>query len=109
MQLDLNKFRCAKQTTVAIIENNGEYWLGTNSCWRPQQKCPRGKMPSGVGYELCETRCKQMGHAEINAIKASEGRARDGTMYLLGHTYICKACQEAMNHAGIKKSIIVQK
>jgi deoxycytidylate deaminase len=108
MKYNLNKKRCAKQTTVAIIENNGEYWLGTNSCKKPQVECPRGNMPSGEGYVLCEVKCEQEGHAEIMALKAAGKKAAGGTLFLMGHVYICDNCRNALNKAGIKNTIIVK-
>jgi len=106
MQIDLNSKRCAKQITVAIIENRGQYWLGTNSCEKPQKNCPRGKMPSGVGYEYCQDVCKQTGHAEENAVKAAGKDAKGGTLFLIGHTYCCDNCREVMKKAGIRNVIL---
>lgn len=99
--------RCAKQITIAIIENNGEYWLGTNWCATPQKKCPRGDMPSGQGYEICKNICHQTGHAEENAIKEAGKKAKGGTLYLIGHTRCCDNCKSLIEKAGIKQTIIV--
>ena len=98
--------RCAKQITIAIIENKGKYWIGTNYCAYPQRKCPRGNMPSGVGYELCRDICKQTGHAEVNAVKAAGRNAIGGTLYLIGHSYICDKCKMLLKKAGVKKTYI---
>jgi deoxycytidylate deaminase len=101
--------RCAKQMTLAIIENKGQYWVGTNWCQRPQKKCPRGDMPSGIGYELCKTVCWQTGHAEENALQEAKKDARGATLYLFGHTRICDNCQKLIDAAGIKKTVIINK
>jgi Zn-finger protein len=102
-----NQCRCAKQITIAIIENNGEYWLGTNWCLKPQKKCPRGDMPSGEGYELCKSVCQQIGHAEEEALKAAGNKAKGGNLFLLGHTYICSNCKKLIEKAGIAKTFVV--
>lgn len=106
MQINLNKDSCAKQVTVAIIMKDGMYWIGTNSCEKPQNKCPRGKLPSGVGYEKCKNICKQTGHAEENALKAAGKNAKGGDLLLLGHYYICDNCKKLMEKAGIRRTYI---
>ena len=102
-----NACRCAKQITISIIENKGSYWIGTNWCAKPQKKCPRGDMPSGEGYELCKSVCQQTGHAEENAIKEAGKGAKGGTLFLLGHTYVCDNCKVLIGRAGIERTIIV--
>ena len=98
---------CAKQTVVAIIQNNGKTWVGTNWCESPQVKCPRGDMPSGVGYELCKDVCKQMNHAEVDACIKAGDNARGGTLFLFGHTFCCEDCKKVMTEYGIKDVVIV--
>jgi deoxycytidylate deaminase len=105
--MDLNYNRCAKQITIAIIENKGSYWIGTNWCRKPQKKCPRKGMLSGEGYELCRTICDQSGHAEENALSAAGKKASGGTLYLIGHTYCCSNCKNQLRDAGIEKINIV--
>jgi deoxycytidylate deaminase len=104
---DLNSMRCAKQITVAIIENKGEYWIGTNWCKQPQKDCPRINMPTGVGYDKCKEICQQTGHAEENALVEAGDNSRGATLYLLGHTLICDNCRKLTEEAGIKDIIIV--
>jgi len=99
---------CAKQTTIAVIAKDGKYWVGVNSCVNPQESCPRGDMPSGRGYELCDDICKQTGHAETNAIKAAgKKNCKDAILYLFGHDRVCNDCALAALKAGIKKLFIV--
>lgn len=99
--------KCAKQTTIAIIENDGDYFIGTNWCHNPQTECPRGDMGSGKGYDLCEVICEQEGHAEINAIKTANGNTKGGTMFLIGHYYMCDDCKKACEEAGIENVFIL--
>lgn len=98
---------CAKQVvTATIVTPGGSRFVGTNHCDNAQLTCPRGGMPSGVGYELCLEICQQSGHAEVNAILASGGAAAGGVLYLEGHTYACDACQTAVAAAGIAEIVI---
>jgi deoxycytidylate deaminase len=100
------KGKCTKQETIAIIENNGQYWIGSNWCNNAQEECPRTGMETGIGYELCKSICEQQNHAEVDAcIKAGEN-AKGGTLYLLGHTYCCDNCKMIMDQYGIKNVII---
>jgi deoxycytidylate deaminase len=100
------KGKCAKQTTIAVIETNSRYWIGTNWCYNAQNECPRKDMPTGVGYELCEEVCDQNAHAEVDACKNAGRGANGGTLYLLGHTYCCDNCKRVMNEYGIKNVVI---
>lgn len=102
-----NECRCAKQITIAIIENKGEYWLGTNWCAKPQKTCPRINLPSGVGYDMCKNICKQTGHAEENALLEAGKGAAGATLYLLGHSRVCDNCRALMDRAGISKTVLV--
>lgn len=98
---------CARQLTVAIIVNKGKFWVGSNSCDNPQKRCPRGNMPTGIGYELCKDICKQTGHAEENACRAAGKSAKGGTLYLIGHTYCCHKCMKIIKRSGIIKVVIL--
>jgi deoxycytidylate deaminase len=98
--------KCAKQETIAIIENHGQYWVGTNCCLDAQKECPRQGMATGIGYELCKEICKQTGHAEVNACKAAGENANGGTLYLVGHTYCCTNCLAHIREHGIDKIVI---
>ena len=99
--------RCARQTTIAIIVNNGKHWIGTNNCESPQESCPRKDLPTGVGYELCKNICRQPGHAEENACKIAGKNAEGGILFLLGHTSCCDNCIKSMAEHKIKEVIII--
>lgn len=94
--------KCAKRHVVAIIENNGEYYFGSDWCRNPQKKCPR--LP-GEDYLKCKTVCKQDGHAELDVIKNAEGNTKGGVMYLIGHDHCCEPCLAAIKKAGIETVI----
>ena len=96
---------CAKQTTIAIIKNGNDFWVGSNWCLNPQKKCPRGNMKTGEGYDLCKIVCGQQDHAEVDAcLKAGNG-AMGADLYLIGHYYCCDNCKAVMKSHGIKNII----
>lgn len=93
---------CAKQVVEATITaRNGRVYIGRNDCLNPQDVCPRGDMPSNVGYELCRDVCRQEGHAEVMAIRAAGDDAEGASLTLRGHIAVCPACMSACNAAGI--------
>lgn len=100
--------KCAKQTTTAVIINNGEFWVGTNWCNNPQKICPRIGMKTGEGYNLCKEVCGQQNHAEVDVCLKAGKSARGGILYLMGHTYCCDNCKKIMNEHGIKNVFIVE-
>lgn len=100
---------CAKQVVKAtIITADGQRFFGTNHCLNAQAACPRGSLPSGVGYEMCRDVCSQPAHAEVNALAQAIGSDLTGaTLYLEGHTYACRACSRAVREAGLTNEIII--
>lgn len=98
---------CAKQTvTATIVAENGTHFVATNHCLAPQSTCARAGMPTGVGYELCKSVCRQPVHAEINAVEFAGKHARGGTLYLEGHTYACDDCVAAVQAAGVTAVVL---
>lgn len=98
---------CAKQLTRAtIVALDGSRFVGENDCLSPQPTCPRADMPTGVGYELCISICRQTGHAEVNACRAAGEKARGGTLYLEGHYYACDNCQAVCAEYGVASIVL---
>lgn len=98
---------CAKQVvTATIIAKSGHVFVGQNDCHNPQSFCPRGGLPSGVGYERCAHICQQTGHAEVNALGLAKAFAAGATLFLEGHTYACDDCKAACEAAGIEEIVI---
>jgi hypothetical protein len=58
-------------------------------------------MKTGEGYELCESVCRQRGHAEIQAVRLAGDKAIGGKAEISGHSYICGSCKGALADAGI--------
>ena len=98
---------CLKQTTLAIIINDGRYYIGSNHCEEEVEDCPRETKPSGEGYELCRSICGQTAHAEIDVLEKAGEQAEGGTMFLIGHNYLCQTCKDAATRMGIKEVIII--
>lgn len=99
--------KCAKQVVKAtIVTLSGEVFTGENWVLNEQPSCPRGDLPSGVGYELCGSICQQPAHAEVDALLKAGVKAVGATLYLEGHTYVCPECQAACDEMGIAKVII---
>lgn len=96
---------CARKVvTATIITPSGRRFVGTNHCNNAQAVCPRGDMPTGVGYEMCRDICQQPGHAEMQALvnAALEGEAvAGGVIYIEGHTYACNSCLKTLAEAWI--------
>ena len=93
---------CAKQIIRAtIVSSDGQQFVGTNYCRKPQPTCARAGLPTGQGYDLCRSVCDQPAHAEIHALTLAGECAMGATLYIEGHTYACGACLAAAVAAGI--------
>ena len=96
---------CAKQVvTATLVDKEGNSYIGTNYCLTPQATCPRGDLPSGVGYEMCKSICNQPSHAEIHAIilaRKYNVKLDESVIYLEGHTAPCSGCQAEADSWGI--------
>lgn len=98
--------KCAKQEVIAIVENHGRYWIGSNYCNRAREDCPRKGMPTGAGYERCLEVCQQFYHAEVRAMIAAGQDCKDGKLYVIGHTYACETCRRTAEEMGITEIIV---
>lgn len=100
---------CIKQSVYVMIEKDGNQIFGMNKMMNDEiTECPRDLQGyvSGAGYHLCEDICKQDFHAEVDAIKNAEEVGMDiqgAKLTLVGHTYCCDDCQNAMDTAGIEE------
>jgi len=106
IRLNIDNRKCSKQTTVALIINGNNVYVGSNWCQNPQKECPRGDMPTGTGYELCKTECQQLYHAEVDACRKAGRDAQGSTMVLFGHYYCCDSCKAVMEEYGISRIIV---
>ena len=95
---------CAKQTVQAVLVSpSGAVVKATNACRHPQEACPRGDLPSGVGYEKCKEVCGQWAHAEVAALELAEKRGiptEGAVVVVTGHTMICEDCARRIAEAG---------
>ena len=91
---------CAKRLVACeITATDGRVYQGENWCANPQKVCPR---ELGEDYTKCKTICQQEGHAELVALRLTGDAAKGATAHLIGHTYACQECQEALFGAGVK-------
>ena len=109
----MKKGPCAKQIVTCEIVNmdTGERVYGENYCLNAQEVCPRGDLPSGQGYHLCTTVCKQAGHAEEMALTAIPFHRRPlnrWVAYVYGHSYICSSCHSRLREAGVGRIIVMR-
>lgn len=90
---------CAKaHIACTLITPDGERFIGTNWCKMAQPVCPRAP---GEDYTKCRTICQQVGHAEIVALEEAGAKARGAHAYVVGHSHVCRHCQEALYAAGV--------
>ena len=93
---------CAKRVvTATLIAVDGTRYVSTNYCDRPQPVCPRGDLPSGFGYEICRSTCRQRGHAEANVLVLAGSYAFGAQLYVEGHIYVCDHCHCLATNAGV--------
>lgn len=100
---------CTKQTvTATIVLADGRRFVGTNWVRNHQAICPRGDMPTGVGYELCRDVCGQSSHAEADALRQMYLVKHRGnaTCYIEGHTYACEKCTQMLEDNGVPNVVI---
>jgi deoxycytidylate deaminase len=98
---------CAKQQVrCTLVHPDGRRWVGENLCANAQETCPRAGMPTGQGYELCASVCRQMGHAEEQAARTAGLEAAGARAYLEGHTYACDNCKSVLLRAGVREITI---
>lgn len=89
-----------RHVKATIVTPAGRRFIGTNFCLTPQTVCPRGDMPTGVGYELCTSVCHQPGHAEVMALSSACSADLTGAVcYVEGHDYACEDCLKRLRKA----------
>ena len=86
------------RTVLAVIVKDGRVLAHATN---PQHDCKREGYPTGKGYELCEG-CQPKNHAEFRAADFLKENPRGAILYLFGHTYACKSCEEVCERLGIK-------
>jgi pyrimidine deaminase RibD-like protein len=95
---------CALVTVkCTIVTKDGERIVGTNFCYTPVTKCPRGLEED---YEKCRTVCTQAAHAEVVALIRAGDRAKRAGAYIEGHSRICDSCAMSLKAAGVNHIII---
>ena len=101
--------KCVKQTVIAVIvTTDGGYFVGSNWCKHPREKCPREGRKSGEGYDLCKIICEQRNHAEVDACLKAGKKAKGATLILIGHSYCCDNCKKVMTAYGISEVLFAR-
>lgn len=102
--------KCVKQSVEAmLVLADGTKLYGSNAQYTDCSVCPR-VTHNESGYELCDTDCKQVNHAERDAIHRAHSLGLDmkgSSMYLTGHWVCCDECRLVMKLNGIKEAILV--
>lgn len=85
----------SQRLVLAVVVRAGEVLsYATNEHTEP---CKRIGFPTGVGYELCAG-CDYPNHAEYKSTKGKD--LKGATLYLFGHYYACKSCEESTRESG---------
>ena len=103
-------YSCVKQSVHSLLVlKDGTEIYGKNEQFRKVDKCPRIEQ-GRKDYELCDTACVQVTHAERDAIWKAISLGFDtkgATMFLTGHWVCCDDCRRSMKVAGIKECYII--
>jgi hypothetical protein len=101
---------CAKQTVLCLLLdiNWNVISYGSNECKNPVEVCPREDLETGIGYDLCRDVCKQVGHAEINAIRNITNGDVPYICIVIGHSWCCDNCLEVLTKNNISNLIIIK-
>jgi deoxycytidylate deaminase len=92
-----------------LVLKDGTEIYGKNEQFRKVDKCPRVEQ-NRKDYELCDTACVQVTHAERDAIWKAISLGfdtRGATMFLTGHWICCDDCRRSMKVAGIKECYLI--
>ncbi len=97
---ELRWSRCAKKQIAAGTWWEGVFLYEVNICRFEGDVCPRLAMPTGQGYELCQST-----HAEARLAERMkrEGIVSNGILWVLGHYYACEPCAAALKSVGVKE------
>ena len=99
-------YKCAdKSVTACIKTESGVMYWGMNLQRVAVDFCPRAV---GDGYELCQSICKQVSHAEIAAIKKwrEAGAVLPAVIYVSGANKICSDCMAAIVEVGLTLELL---
>lgn len=98
---------CRDRTIIAVIEDSGKFFIGTNGMMYDAGICPRNEANHKInqGYHLCKNACVQPEHAEVAAINKWKAEAvnKDPILHVFGAKRVCDDCRRYAKQNGIHR------
>ena len=96
---------CRDRTIIAVIEDSGKFFIGTNGMMYDVGVCQRNEANHKInqGYHLCKNVCVQPEHAEVAAINKWKAEAvnKDPILHVFGAKRVCDDCRRYAKQNGI--------
>ena len=98
---------CRDRTIIAVIEDSGKFFIGTNGMMYDVGMCQRNEVNHKInqGYHLCKNVCVQPEHAEVAAINKWKAEAvnKDPILHVFGAKRVCDDCRRYAKQNGIRR------
>lgn len=98
---------CRDRTIIAVIEDSGKFFVGTNGMMYDVGVCQRNEANHKInqGYHLCKNVCVQPEHAEVAAINKRKAEAvnKDPILHVFGAKRVCDDCRRYAKQNGIRR------
>lgn len=98
---------CRDRTIIAVIEDSGKFFVGTNGMMYDVGMCQRNEANHKInqGYHLCKNVCVQPEHAEVAAINKWKAEAvnKDPILHVFGAKRVCDDCRRYAKQNGIRR------
>ena len=98
---------CRDRTIIAVIEDSGKFFIGTNGMMYDVGVCQRNEVNHKInqGYHLCKNVCVQPEHAEVTAINKWKAEAvnKDPILHVFGAKRVCDDCRRYAKQNGIRR------
>ena len=98
---------CRDRTIIAVIEDSGKFFIGTNGMMYDVGMCQRNEANHKInqGYHLCKNVCVQPEHAEVAAINKWKAEAvnKSPILHVFGAKRVCDDCRRYAKQNGIRR------
>ena len=98
---------CRDRTIIAVIEDSGKFFVGTNGMMYDVGMCQRNEANHKInqGYHLCKNVCVQPEHAEVAAINKWKVEAvnKNPILHVFGAKRVCDDCRRYAKQNGIRR------
>ena len=98
---------CRDRTIIAVIEDSGKFFIGTNGMMYDVGVCQRNEVNHKInqGYHLCKNVCVQPEHAEVAAINKWKAEAvnKNPILHVFGAKRVCDDCRRYAKQNGIRR------